>query len=358
MPLSWTPEARAAVHGPRHRLPSDPVADDADAAWQKLCALGPPRMAFASSERATSADLQTLERERAGKTRPQRLDVAREALRALLVQHTVPYASEDVRHLWPTWAWARHLVDLWAGVHGARFVVEVLTSPVPFEIGDAPEALRDQGFDGVYLVKGTDGGWPVAADDALFWALRNWLSSQSDAVFAREHAAVAPVVDALDGDGGEAMRLRVRLCWALAQRDCSCAERLKSEVLRRGAGWEHVALYSALTDAASALDFFDRGWPDGQPPAPYTWTFDVVDAYGEQAVPVLQRLLHKKPDSGSRAIKAALQLFGPAKKTKTSTTTPKTQPKKAPTKKKAAPKKAKAAPKKTTPKKTTPKKKK
>ncbi|MDC0673650.1 hypothetical protein [Nannocystis radixulma] len=380
--LPWTKVHRLKLHGPRNRHASDPVAATADEAWRQLTAVYAQRVkketmvgprVFLPKRYATkfelvrprlAAVLAELERPE----RPQDLDVLKELVRAYIIEHDrIEHADEALLDKWDGWSHARALIDFWAGSKGLAFCLEVLTSPGQFSVDyeRTKTSLAHQ------FVPPNDDTWALhdglnVVSFPLWWALRVWVSSQPDDVFARELAAARPLLSRWRDHNPAALNIRCRVAYALS-RDPSIAEALKAELMQQetdGYGDPPMWLYPALADANSALELIAHVYPE-RPRKPLWMSFDIVDAYGNDAADILRRMIGLSAKQYETRERAALEFVeraasakpsakAPAKATKaapakkTAKASPKKKPAKAAAKKtaKASPKKTKAAPKK------------
>ncbi|MCY1056737.1 hypothetical protein [Nannocystis sp. SCPEA4] len=364
--LPWTKVHRLKLHGPRNRHASDPVAAATDDAWRQLTAvyaqrvkketmIGPrvlfPKRFVTKLEPVRprlAAVLAELERPE----RPQDLDVLKELVRAYVLEHVrTDNNNEALLDKWDGWSHARALVDFWAGSKGLAFCLEVLTSSGQFSL----EYERSEGSFDCEFVAPNDDTWALhdglnAVSFPLWWALRVWVSSQPDDVFARELTAARPLLARWKDHSPAVLNIRCRVAYALS-RDPSIAEALKAELMQQeteGFGDPPMWLYPALADAKSTLELIDHVYPE-RPHKPLWMSFDIVDAYGSDAADILRRMVGLSAKQYETRERAALEFVERAASAKPSAKAPANAAKAAPAKKppKATPKKtAKAAPKK------------
>ncbi len=333
--LRWTKPHRLKLHGPRHRHPADPVADTADDAWRRLTTIHAarikqetqidartllPKRYVAEQEpvqQRLDAVLAELERDElpsrpSGPELPRDLDVLKELVRALVIWHDLPedYSLAD---RWDGWSHARALVDFWAGSRGLTFCLEVLASPPMFSVRSEMNNKRTELL--LTLTPPGDDGWElhgglIRTSHPLWWAARVWVSSLSDDAFARERDAAKVLLSRWDDGTPEGFCIRCQIGYVFS-RDPSLAEAVKAQRQEPRTGAEVDALvwlYPSLASAESVLALMREAFPDRVRHA-HNMSFDIVDAYGTDAAPILRRMIGQSLKQYETRERAALDFI-------------------------------------------------
>ena len=334
--------AREKIHGPRNRQPGDPTSRSPEDAWRYLVdvwsrrtitfderASGSVRMPYRYSTRmpALIEPLATVLAELESTTVPTMWTVEKEHLRARVLLDEVRPGHRGLIETRDEWELGRALIEVWAGAAGLAFCLDVLTHAPVFvrasEGGEDDDYVMRMAF-----VPPDEEGQAFRLDagvwnevDPQWWALREWISQRSDDDFARDREVAVAALAARSGPDRWALNARCRIAFAFS-RDPSLGHQVAAPLIARGipavaSNAEHgpnpvdavVFLYPSLPDASSVSALVDRVFrPDWNMP-PGNLSFDVVDAYGADAAPLLERFLAvKRAPSLTKTERAALKL--------------------------------------------------
>jgi len=300
MPIRWTKTHRKKLSGVRHPHRSDPPVLSARDAFAALGAryTAALQVGCAITAEPAHADLlASVTAPYAGGEPPDALDVNAELLRlAVAVNLGGIYRDRGRPEM------MRLLAAGWVGAGGAPFAARLLEAAAPFGVGgwysgdtcsltvtDASPTPHSGNF--AIRVKG------VYWEHDLWPALRARLFALGEADYAAGLAAAQPTIDALAG-GRESddQKHRAHLMYAFS-RDPAPIERevraflegLTPQRAEVPAPRQGHLLIAAMTDPELSLAFAQR-WGSVFAYALYNRAYDVVEALGVNAIPVLEAL--------------------------------------------------------------------
>lgn len=306
----WTRATRARLHGARSPHPLDAPAKSPDVAWQPLLAgdreLSSVRREFKAHPGARPG-LTAVRRSFDEGARPTKLVVEHELVRLALCRAQDSFAFKRARDGASTQA----LVDFWVASSGVPFVLDVLESPVRFNllVSDLAagqrltiELARPSGAGRAFL--------PAHYLEAtqLLVALRPHVFRLDDAAWKVARARAEKLRQRWSTSHLDDQRNLRALVFAFA-RESKWVDLQVKQLLGRAPNLSEGGLVlCSITEGASAMRVA-KALLHFLPQLVAPFAFDVVESLGQAAKPVLTLALEGATPAQRRALQSALALL-------------------------------------------------